>query len=407
MIPAVSPKMRPFLLAGLLGAALLVIYGFRLDFPAVEYYDEVYHVKTAREYAALKGNTDTAHPPLGKLILAETILIGGDHSWVWRTSSLVCGISFILAFFFLARKFFGSDLQAFTAAVLLSLDGMTMTQSRIAMLNTPMFLFMLLSLVFFLKALEKSKIKYFLLTGIFLGMTASTRWVGLGILPVMGMVFLGHFHKIQKLKFILKSLLLILPAALFIYFAAHIILLYSINFSWRDVLHYQKQMLAYHANLKSTHIYQSSWWSWPLMIRPIWYFFETKDHIVNGIFCVGNPAVFWGFLPASVYAMWHFLKTRSLKTLFVLAGFLSQWLPWAFIGRCKFFHYFNPCVPFMVLIIMIPLRDLWGQKKAGRIIAASYLLLVVGMFIYWYPLYTGYPIAESYYKNHIWFKRWI
>lgn len=407
MVPAVSPKTRPWLLAGLLTAALLLIYGFRLNAPAVQYYDEVYHVKTAREFVNLKGNTDTAHPPLGKILQAATIAAGGDKPWVWRSSSLICGIAFILAFFFLCRKFFGDDFTAFTAALLLALDGMTLTQSRIAMLNTPMLMFMIVSLIFFIKALETENTEHFVLTGIFLGLSAGTRWVGVGILPIMGLLFLGNFHKIKALRFLLKCFLIVLPCAAAVYFASHVILLYSKDFGWRDILTYQKTMMLYHSTLKATHIYESTWWSWPLMLRPIWYFFESKEGVIRGIICVGNPAVFWAVVPAAGFAVWHFLKTRCLKTLFALTGFFVQWLPWAFIGRCKFFHYYHPCVPFLVLMIVIGLKALWELGKGGRIIALSYILVVVGMFIYWYPLYTAFPVSEAYYQNHIWFKRWI
>lgn len=400
-------KFRPYLLAAILGFGLLVLYGFRLDFPQKEYYDEIYHVTTAREYIALKGNTDTAHPPLGKVIMAGTIILGGDHSWVWRTSALAGGIFSILAFFYLSRKFFDSDWAAFLASSLLSLDGMTMTQSRIAMLNTPMLFFMLLSLIFFLKVIETNRWPYYLLTGICLGLTASTRWVGLGILPVLGMILAVHIPKIKKIDFILRSFFLILIPALIVYFAAHIILIYSKGFHWRDILLYQKQMFDYHSKLKVTHLYESQWWSWPVMIRPIWYFFESKSGIVNGILCVGNPAIFWMFFPALGYAVYHYLETRCTKTLFAIAGFFSQWLPWAFISRCKFFHYFHPAVPFEILIITIYLKALWNRQAPGKTLAAFYIIFVIGMFIYWYPLYNGYPISDASFKNHMWFKNWI
>jgi dolichyl-phosphate-mannose-protein mannosyltransferase len=33
-------------------------------------------------------------------------------------------------------------------------------------------------------------------------------------------------------------------------------------------------MYALQTQVLKQHTYQSDWWSWPLMIRPIWYFYE-------------------------------------------------------------------------------------------------------------------------------------
>lgn len=399
--------MRKSLLAGVFFLGLLGVYGFRLNFPGEMYYDEVYHVKTAREFVTLSGNTDTSHPPLGKELIAATILMFGDHPWVWRLSALLCGIASLGIFFLLARRFFKNDRLAFLALFLLAADGISITQARIAMLNTTMFLFMLLSLWFFIRGLDRGKFRDWMGAGFCFGLAIATRWVGAGILAVILLAWFTRDKTSQHQPSPLAAVLCFFIAPVLIYFATHWIFLFLNGYTWKDLFSYQARMLQYHALLKAGHGYGSSWWSWPIMTRPIWYFFERKDQIVSGVLCIGNPAVFWMFFPAFGYLIWEWFKTGSRKTAFILAGFFSQWLPWAFIGRVKFFHYYYPAMPFVALALALYLKALWDAGKYGRIFAALYLLFALGMFFYWYPLYIGYPISESYFQNHLWFKSWI
>lgn len=399
--------MRKYLFA-VLALALAALYGYRLDFPAKEYYDEVYHVKTAREFIHLSGNTDTAHPPLGKLIMAVSIMLFGDHSWAWRVPSFACGVLSVLMVFLLARRFFKNDLFAFMTAALLMIDGFSITQSRIAMLNTMMFLFMSLSLWFFVKALDTERKAFWIAAGSFLGLTAATRWVGLGIIAVMGLTLLALRPKLNFKSALFRLSLLVIPAVL-IYFSTQLILPFIKGYHWSDLWSYQGRMLDYHAHLKDKHLYGSDWWTWPLLLRPIWYFYEyhhSNPATVNGILCIGNPAIFALFLPAAGWLTWDFFAKRSGTSGFVLAGFLSQWLPWALISRVKFFHYYYAAMPFVILTIVCFLRMLW-KYPAGRIIAGIYLAIAAGMFIYWFPLYTGSTITHAYFQQHMWFKRWI
>lgn len=389
-------------------AAIAVLYSFRLGFPSTQYYDEVYHVKTAREFLTLSGNTDSVHPPLNKMIVAAGIKVFGDKSWVWRLFPCLFGIGTFIIFYFLSLRIFKSSHWALVAAAMWALDGMSITQARITMHNTAMTFFMLTTLLFFVRSLESSKnhLANAIGCGLFLGLTAASRWVGLGILAVMGLLLLNK-ERLQFQKWRWLDIAAAMAAAVLIYAASHIILLFIFKFQWKDIWQYQINMWSYHAHLKEGHGYGSEWWTWLFMIRPIWYFFENHAGTIYGIFCIGNPAVFWFGTPALLYLLWRFWKKRSWESAFILAGFFSQWLPWAFISRVKFFHYFYTAMPFLILAVTLTLKDIWDLGNEKRILVGIYLALVIVLFIYWYPLLTGYPISEAYFQKHLWFKRWI
>lgn len=384
-----------------------ILYAYRLGFPHEQYYDEVYHVKTAHEYLSLSGNTENTHPPFGKEMMALMIKVLGDKPWVWRFYALICGLACLGVFFLLAQRFFQQTSWAFCAASLLALDGIHLTQSRIAMLNTPMLLGMLLSVFFFIKIAENpEKIRHYFLFGISFGLAIATRWISVLVLPVLAMLCFLLFPKIKNYK---KTAALFFAASLLaisLYFLTHSILFF-IPGAEKNLWQYQKNMLDYHAHLSATHTYGSTWWGWPIMVRPIWYFFERQEPLVYGILCIANPLVIWMFFPALGYLVWNFFKTRNVKILFIFLGFLSQWLPWAFIGRVKFFHYFHTAMPFLILMVTFYLRDLWMSGKVGKIFTMGYLIGVLVMAFYWYPLWTAYPVDEMYFQNHLWFKNWI
>ena len=75
------------------------------------------------------------HPPVGKLLIAAGIRVFGFTSFGFRVSSVLIGCALILVVFFLTRRLSRSTMVGAIAAVLLSLDGLHFTMSRIALLD--------------------------------------------------------------------------------------------------------------------------------------------------------------------------------------------------------------------------------------------------------------------------------
>lgn len=398
----------------LLGGAVLCLamYAHHLDFPSEPYYDEVYHVPTAREYLARSPvTTETVHPPLGKLLIAASIWFFGDTSWVWRLASLGSGILLIFIVFTLARILTQNFWTALLATFFFAVEGVHITQSRIAMLNSPMVLFMFASLLALLPYLMNPKAprsRAFFVSGVCLGLALSIRWVSLGIAGVIGpFLFKRFFEEKNQWAFLRDAFLFYFLIPLAIYTAAHSVIPLVQGRPWIDIWNSQVHMARYHLTLTEPHGYGSEWWSWPLLVRPIWYFFERKEGLVYGIFCIGNPAVYWLILVAMGYVFIQWLKRLDTLHGIVLFGFLTQWLPWAWVGRVKFFHYFYAAVPFSVIALALLTQRIWQGGRVGKWVVVGYLLLVLVLFVYWYPLYTGIPISEPYFQNHLWFKSWV
>lgn len=419
---------RKSLVASLLIALFgIILYSYRIGYPESMYFDEVYHVATGREFLNLSPFTENVHPPLGKLFISLSIAIFGNHSWSWRLPSLFCGIlSLVVLFhivFQLTKNYFTSLLSVF----FFLLDGLSMTQARIAMLNAPMLFFMLLSLwgALLFEAEQSPKWRFLCLSGISLGLAVATRFVALGIIMPIAMV-LGRwvwrnlFTKkltTPRASFVFMLLLFYGLVPFLIYFAAHIIipvifhrnLLSAQGFfqAVRDIWDYQINMFHYHVTLKESHRYGSSWLDWPLMSRPIWFHYKEIQGQARGILCLGNPAIFWMMPLAIGYSLFNCLKRKDFAHVIAVIGFLSQWLPWALISRVKFFHYFYACMPFVALSLSLLVQRLLREGPVMKGIVIGYLVFVIVSFAYWYPLYVGYPMSIPALEHHLWFNRWI
>lgn len=417
--------MKSFRIALPLAAALLLwqAYGYRLWFPPQPYFDEIYHAETARSVARAGTYRRNHHPPLGYLAAAASIRLFGDAPSSWRLVSLASGVALVLAVYALAREVLGEGRPALFAAFLWACDGLSLTQARIAMLNAPMLLGMVLALLFFLRALRAARSgregeagRNFLWSGVFLGAALATRWAAVSTLGLMALIALRRAVALPgaaRAPFVKACALRVLLPAGAVYAAAHLALpLITENVGWRDLWTLQAGSFRYHWGLKEGHRYGSEWWTWPLLLRPVWYFFREAGGRVNGVLAIGNPAVYWPVLPLLAYLAWQTAARtpapphRKEAATLLGAGILAHWLIWAFVGRVQFFHYFYTAMPFTVMGMGLVLERLWTAGPRGRAAVAIYLAVVLAGFAYWYPLLTGLPVSREFYLHHLWFKSW-
>ncbi len=208
-----------------------------------------------------------------------------------------------------------------------------------------------------------------------------------------------------------ESCFFFILVSFFVYESTYLIIPFIKGFDWSLIWKLQISMVKYHLTLTKTHTYGSEWWMWPLMKRPIWYYYHAGwvngVNRVRGILCIGNPLIFW-FMPLAVgFAVREFVNKRNDILMFVIVGFFTQWLQWAPVIRVKFFHYIYTAMPFAEIAFAILLERLWRKGSLGRGAVIGYLVLVTLMFFYWFPLYNGFPITKAFFRQHMWFRSWI
>jgi len=277
-------------------------------------------------------------------------------------------------------------------------------------------LFMLLSLYIFLKywmGPKEPSMPILMGTGIFLGLALATKWAAISMFFMIDCLYIQKAIKSKKNYHPMKSLfygftfLIILPVL--IYFTVYSWMFTLQGCTWHDIWYIQRFNLFYNLKVAATqpHPYVSFWWQWPLLLRPIWFYFAHQKGMVNGLICIGNPAIFW-MIPVMISCLvLDSIRQRSVSLWVVIFGFLCQWLFYAHAPRTTFFHYFYYSMPFVAMGLAWLSAQLWQLRKTGRWVVSLYMILVFGMFVYWYPLLTGLTISESYYQTHIWLRSWI
>lgn len=432
----------------LLGAVALVAALFRLPglgFPGEEYFDEVYHAKTALEYLRGEPPREWVHPPTAKLLIAVPVALFGYEPWAWRLAPALAGTLLAPVFFLLARRTLASERAALLATALLLLDGVYLVQSRVAMTNVFAVLFQLLSALLLLRAATEDRLRLGAMAalGLALGLALSTRWTSLFAWGFLGLVFVAlrgtrlarerraglarstglldggdakRFGASLRWELALAGLAFaVIPAA--VYLLSYGPWMRQGHTPW-EVVTLQKAIWRYHADLTATHNYFSRWWTWPGLLpwqwRPTWYFWWSGDGWVRGIVALGNPAIWWASVPVSIWAVATGVRWRDPRRVFAGAGFFALYLPWGVSPRTlNFSHYLFEAIPYACLALGILLDRLWDGRHP--LPPRLYVLLAAALFLLFLPFLLALPVPTDLWGYRFptggglwtWFPSWV
>jgi dolichyl-phosphate-mannose-protein mannosyltransferase len=406
--------MSPHLKLALL--LLLIAAAFRLPglfYPSEEYFDEVYHAKTAKQYLEGQPPTEWVHPPTAKLLIAVGVWAFGYEPWAWRLAPAIAGTLLAPVFFLFARRVLPTERAALIASVLLLADGVYLVQSRIAMTNIFAVLFQVSAAFAILRAAlaERLPALGMLVAGIMLGLALSTRWTSLWAWGFLGLVLLvvrkRRLFSLRELALVAMAFL-VLPAA--IYLLSYIPWMHQ-HHSLREVITVQRDIWNYHANLTATHPYFSRWWTWPFLYRPTWYFFRYEASFTRGIIALGNPALWWATIPVTIWALVTGIRERDPYRIFSGAGFCFLYLPWGISPRTlNYSHYLFEAIPYACLSLGMLLDRYWSTG-----LPKLYLGIVVGLFLLFLPFYTAISVPTALWQARLlggpgfwtWFPSWV
>lgn len=399
------------------------------------YFDEIYHARTAFEHLRHIPPYETSHPPLGKLIIALGIALFGMNPFGWRFMGTLFGVLMVPLLYVFLKNLFGKTAVALCGAALFTFDFMHLTQTRIATIDS-YGVFFILAMFFFLyrwMALPAGTPWHkcalpLLLSGLMFGLGCASKWIVIyGGAGMAVLYFIGLYWKCRDwpkdedapnrtgwvVGTILFSVLcfVILPAA--IYIASYLPAAAAEGLdSWQELLGYvwnnQVFMLTYHQGVNAAHPYSSRWYQWLLDIRPILYYMDNSAVGYTTRFAAfNNPIVSWAGLAALIVTAVQTIRRRCGKGLFILIGFLSQFIPWVIIGRTTFAYHYFPSVLFLCLALAYVFNDLVesGRKWKGAVYALTGS--AAGLYALFYPALVGLQVPNWFMKTFIkWMPTW-
>lgn len=376
------------------------------------YFDEIYFARTAYEYSKNLQTYEWTHPPLGKLIQAIPICLTKKMTpFNYRLMGNISGIVMLSVMYLFGKALFKKRKYAILASILMALDTFHFTQTRMGTVDSHLLLFIILALYFMYKFTEKSKTKDLFLSGIFFSLSISVKWTGFYGGLALAIIYFHHLLKNKQFNFksITQGTTFFVLLPLIIYSSLYL-LFPNNNLNYTNnpkaILKQQKEMYDYHSNLDSNHYFSSSWYTWPVVYKPIWYHNQEIDNNSREtITAIGNIVIWWFGIISTIYLLLKFIIKKDKNSLYLLIMIFSLWLPYIFIGRVMFLYHYFPVLPFIILSIVLMFKDVTERYRINFIIPI-YLLLVLAFFITYYPVISGKAVSNNYIENLKLFKSW-
>ncbi len=375
-----------------------------------------------------------------------------------------------IVIYFLALELGFSIMGAFGAGMLIALENALLTQSRYILLDPFLLVFGFAALLFYFRHRsadqhcrkdlpkgEKLKIENWnlILMALFGGLSLSIKWTGIAFLGLAGVIELvdiikqelriKNYKLINLFKQILKLILYFVVIPFLLYFSVFVIhfslliksgdgdafmspafqsslqgstyatdpALKPLNI-FQKFVELNKEMYTANATLTATHPYSSKWYTWPFMIRPIYYWDHaaTNAPTESKIYLIGNPLIWWASTVAVLYLvlsiMGEWISKRRIALahntvpLILIAGYFINYLPFIGIGRVMFLYHYLSALIFAILA----LAYLIDQQKFSKRIFIVCIALSTLAFLYFAPLSYGLPLESGQFQNRLWLTTW-
>ena len=414
----------PLAITALIAAGFFLLLLWRLTVLGHLYFDEIHYVPAARILLDLEGWPNAEHPPLGKLVLAGSIALLGDHPFAWRLPSAVAGA---IALFALSRAlWFASERRAATIAfaLLLASGFHLFVLARVAMLDALFLAFLSIALWQAAGAVRQPETGRARLAacGVSIGAALATKWTMIPFAPIFGLAFLAARMSAGRRRLLLSRRGAPVPgirlaeaaiwlglAPLVVYAATFLpaLLVTPSPFDTAGLAGIQITMLEMQRSVTQAHTYQSGWIEWVLNLRPIWFLYEPVAGIQRGILLIGNPLTMLIGLPALGWCCYAAIRRRRMDALAVVVLYATALGFWIVAAKpVQFYYHYSAASCFLLAGLALALdrtgRD--GRRWPMVAVVGASLLL----FVIFHPILSAAPLeGPDSFRRWTWLESWV
>jgi dolichyl-phosphate-mannose-protein mannosyltransferase len=458
--PVVTWSRFDWLALALVTLAAAVMRLVALGRPLGFVFDEIFYARNACRYVigdpsvcGIDELASRAHPPLGNWLIGAGVKLFGFEPFGWRVAAAVAGTITVALVYLLAWRLLrrgssrrATTIGAFAAAGLLATDFLHLVQSRIAMLDVFITLFVVGAMLAIVLDRDASRDRRWLLgrpwrlvAGACLGAATAVKWSGAyAVLAVIGLVIAWELERrhrerpadswgrivrsaIAQEALVTLLLLGLVPVAVYVLSYAGrmpgelIGLPWVDGTFWRGVFEHQRQMLEFHTTLPGDHPYESPAWSWIALKRPVAYYFSNEGGSYREILALGNPLVWWPAAAALLVLAARWVRSGAgllRPEPVILAGAIATYGPWLVLSGARsqvFLWYLLPTVPFLCLALGAIAAWLWEERSrravsVGRAAVVAFALVALASFAFYLPLLTALPLSPEGWQARILFR---
>lgn len=368
--------MRSLLLIA--GAVLVIVMGAallfpRLGIPSGQVFDEVIYPGSAVHL--LHGeNVEPSHPPLGKLIIGQSIRIFGDNPIGWRAASAVAGVLILLLIYVWAFQLTQDVVSALVAAGLTAANGVWFVLSRCGTLDaiTTMFLFAGIVAVTAVLQVQISPTAGGAIAGMQFGMCMACKWMAL--FPIAAVCVLFWIYSKRAIVPMLGCFALIYT--LWYSVLAEIL---NLRFTLGWFISQQTEIFRDHAGHYGPISTISHWYEWPFKVKPQVAFFDERAHVL----LLGNPVILWWGFALAWFLLGYWWISRDKIVGGILLTFAVLYGQYAVMPlKTEFYHYY---LAGALVLSVIAVRALLRRAQIAL------LSLSAWAFLWAYPAYAAIP----------------
>ncbi|MBO3745405.1 phospholipid carrier-dependent glycosyltransferase [Streptosporangiaceae bacterium NEAU-GS5] len=407
------------------------------------------------------------HPPLGKWMIAFGELIFGPNPFGWRIVAAITGTLTVLVLARTARRMTRSTLLGCLAGLLLAVDALHVVLSRTALLDVFLAFWVVAGFACLvvdrdwartrLEAATDAGIRlgwrpWRLGAGLCLGAATAVKWSGIFFVVAFAILSLlwdaGARRRLGLRTPYVTTLRLDAPLAaawaIIVPLAVYLVSwtgwfltdkgwgrnweqatsagpVYFVIDSVRSWLSYQVEMLHSSTSLNAHHAYQSQPWTWPFLLRPVAFFYDSPTgcgaaQCTRAIIGAGSPVIWFGALLAIIGVITWYTGSRDWRGGTVLLGYAVGWVPWFYFAladhRTMFLFYMAPVLPFMILAITLVSGLLIGGPEArrrpvGTAVVGAFALLAIANFWWLQPILMADVVTYAEWHRRLLFPSWL
>jgi dolichyl-phosphate-mannose-protein mannosyltransferase len=431
---------RIFLTCLLLYALGQAIFLINIEAVGQYLFDEKYYVPAARQWLALEDTANPEHPPLGKQLIALGMAIWGDRPLGWRFMSTVFGSLTLVGMYLWGLALFRREGAALLTAVLTLGNQFLYVQSRTGVLDVFLFGFMVFGLAAVCRTWDPTLARQrchrlLLFAGLMFGLATACKWTGaiawgLCAAAVLGIRLMARAGMRARtdtedawydprlfasltVDDLVSAFVVVPVGAYFATFLPYLFVSSHPRYGLLDLLAMQKHIWELQQRVIIPTRYMSSWKTWPLMLRPVWYGFvwEADRSAVRTVMFIGNPLVMWGGLVAMALCVWAWIKRGSRAAFWIVIAWAGLYLSWAVMPRkIEYLYYYYPAAmalsPALVFMLQRPDIPFGSGIRRLRWQSGLFVVATFALFFYFFDLLSGARIGSEAFRPYMWFRSW-